>query len=249
MNETSLWLALALCACVSTDETQPKSDAAFDETAARLFDRWCELEYRPVEASTGSGGLTMEVEVTGERSMKGSARYTWQGRGAAAQSTLAWKPDSLGRMLEREGWSKDRFDADFIDDNERREFAGCSVRGVDRDDGGAVITVEGESVSGLVAMHFGADGIVTRRDHEVSGGMKFSLSPTYEEVHGRLVKVEELFAMDMGDYGSIRSTSKFEYQEVEGVLVLRSVKEKSTWNGHPAGTRSFEFKDYEIQRD
>lgn len=257
-----MWMRrIAVCVLVSlgmgavTFGEEPERGVDWDEVSRSILERWEAREYRPVEAGLSGGSVVVEISVSGDRGQaEGVASYRWR-RGddpSTSTSELKWDPKTLGAMLSREGWSKERFDGDYLHLNQRGRFHGCRLLGERGSDGKAKIELEGKSASGLKELHFDESGILEKEIYEVRMGSgkpsRFSLSPVYREIQGHLVKVSEVFRMKVGGFGSVESTSLFEYAAVDGVLLLKGIRETSKWNGDPSGVRSFEFVDWKLER-
>ncbi len=238
-------LAGASKAVTQEAPTNGKNPAQLDALAEKTLARWEQRAYRPVETGLLGGSFSMQVHLTGRGEQKGSATYQWT---THQSSELTWKPASLGIQLAREGWSKGRFDHEFLSLDERGEFQGCELVGRETESGVTLEVKGGES--GIQELHFDSDGTHVRSRYLVDTGwgdpMNFTLSPAYEQRAGKLVKTQERFEMNMGDYGQVASESTLEYHEVQGVLVLHRITEVSTFAGQPSGENTFEFVDWKL---
>jgi hypothetical protein len=254
----SLFLSL-LCPQASSVEEPPSSGGVepaattghHDPLSIELLSHWEDQEYRPSRQGLNSGSFDLTVERSGTRgSQSGKARYAWTMTDEKSASSLQWEPASLGRELEREGWSKTEFDDDFLDNSNLDQLAGCQLQAKRLEDGSAIITIEGDNARALSELHFDADGLLSRSVHRVPGGaaggnLEFTLTPTWRREDHHVIKVAEEFRMK-AVWGSVVAISTFEYTEVEGVLLPHRQLESSTWNGMPSGQSVYQYTSWNL---
>jgi len=222
-------------------------DALSNETLSR----WEKLEYLPSKLGILCGEVEIHAALSGQRGAReGKAVYKWDLTGKKPRTAIQWDNESLGRMLSREGWSRDDLDRYFVPSYYRKMLRGTTMK-AHRQHEKIIIDVTRRSGSEVKQFVFDKRGVLAELTFEVSEGgyeMAFRLQFQYR-MHGRRYVLDRTtLAMDAG-FGKVTAVTKVSWKKVGDHFLMHRFEESSTCNGEPSDKKSIEFKNWRLGGD
>jgi len=169
-----------------------KKGPEMDELSKKTLETWLGKTYAlaDVGAKTATCKLKLTVGAMGQQ-MEADASYKWDGKKGAVEFADAGKGQMLSRAL-----SSDRIDAMFQRNRVLEQLEGCKLTAKAPAEGetDTVISVTGNSKTGIKSMLFDKDGVMTTvkiEQNTQGGAVNGTISLTYMTVDGKYLRTSE----------------------------------------------------------